>query len=221
MDTVNIRQAIAAAKLHERTTGQLAQQLTLKAGRLHHSIELPHQHIVPVLLNFIIRYVDQVPEFVEAVEAIGEEIGMGERINPIIAIAKEFFVQPPELINGHEGLNALMVEAYLAQRFIEEVNDRFIARCGNALMPMDMTRSNLIIHHLIGEPFANQLDEAVHLIAGCLEQQEEVFSDTSLLHYFYANKQDLPAWLNRWPCLVDALSLNFSIGRDSQQVVVH
>ncbi len=222
MDTVTIRLAISSAKLHEKATGELASQLALKANQLHHSIELPPQHIVPVLLNFILRYVDHVPEFMEAVEAIADEAGLGDYLEPILAITQEFFVQPPELLNGHEGLNAIMVEAYLAHRFIEEINDRFVSRYGSTLMPMDMTRSNLIIHHLIGEPFANQLDEAIHLIVDHLEQQEDVFSSAPFLRFFNsADDQDWSDRLNQWPCLVDMLSLNFSLNKIASRIVVH
>ena len=181
MDTVNIRQAIIAAKQHEQSTAQLAGMLKARVDGLHHAIQLPAENIVPVLLNFVIRYIDHVPEFVDAVDAITERAGLSEHIEPVMMIAREFFAQPPELLAGHEGMDALMDESYLAHRLIEEVNDRFMANTGSHLIPMDMTRSNLIIHHLIGEPFANQLDQAVHLIVNHLEYYEDVFTGESLL----------------------------------------
>ncbi|WP_461482224.1 hypothetical protein, partial [Porticoccus sp.] len=154
MDTVNLRQAIATAKAHEQSTGQLAHLMQTRANRLHHTIQLPPRNIVPALLNFIIHYIDQVPEFIDAVDAIANECNISDYTEPVMNVAKEFFIQPPELIDGHHGLSALMDESYLAHRLIEEVNDRFMSRYNMPLVPMDMTRSNLIIHHLIGEPFA-------------------------------------------------------------------
>lgn len=222
MDTVNIRLAIATAKYYEKKTGLLAQQLAQKIGQLHHSIELPPQHIVPTLLNFIIRYVDHVPEFMEAVESIADEADLNAYIDPVLTITQEFFVHPPTLLNGCKGLHAIMAQAYLAHRFIEEVNDRFISHCGSALLPMDMIRSNLIIHHLLGEPFSNQLDEATRLIVDHLEQQEDVFSSASFIRYFNAsNDGDWSASLNRWPCLVDTLSLNISLNKNIPRVIFH
>ncbi|MFN7133346.1 MAG: hypothetical protein ACK4N5_14805, partial [Myxococcales bacterium] len=44
-----------------------------------------------------------------------------------------------------------------------EVNDLYIKHFGQPLIPADTTVANVIAHQLIGEAFANQLDEAVHL----------------------------------------------------------
>ena len=218
MDTVNIRQAIAIAKTHENTSGQLARLLKARASHLHHSVQLPPQNIVPALLNFIIHYIEQVPEFIDAVDAIANECDITDYTEPVIAIAKEFFMQPPSLIDGHEGLNALMDESYLAHRLIEEVNDRFMSYYSAPLVPMDMTRSNLIIHHLIGEPFANQLDQAVHLIIDNLQDQELVFVPDACKE---DRSQRWASDLQRWPCLVDNLSVNLLLNGQSVRVMIH
>jgi hypothetical protein len=218
MDTVNIRQAIAAARAHENATSQLARLLKVRASSLHHSVQLPSQNIVPALLNFILHYIEQVPEFIDAVDTIADECDITDYTEPVMSIAKEFFIQPPNLIEGHEGLNALMDESYLAHRLIEEVNDRFMSCYNTPLVPMDMTRSNLIIHHLIGEPFANQLDQAVHLITDNLQTHDLVFVPD-------ACKEDRShRWANdlqRWPCLVDNLSVNLLLNGQTARIMVH
>jgi hypothetical protein len=217
MDTVIIRQAIAAAKTHERTTGQLARLLKTRVSPLHKSIQLPSENIIPALLNFIIHYIDQVPEFIDAVDAIADECGLIDYIEPVISTAREFFMEPPALVAGHEGLNSLMGESYLAHRLVEEVNDRFISGYNMPLVPMDMTRSNLIIHHLIGEPFANQLDSAVHLIVDELQQKDLVFVPEA------CQEDRSNRWasdLQRWPCLIDNLSVNL-LFNGSGQLLIH
>jgi len=218
MDTVNIRQAIATAKAHEQSTGQLACLMKIRANRLHQAIQLPPQNIVPALLNFIIHYIDQVPEFIDAVDTIANECNIADYTEPVMSVAKEFFVQPPELIDGHNGLNALMDESYLAHRLIEEVNDRFMSRYNMPLVPIDMTRSNLIIHHLIGEPFANQLDHAVHLIADNLQGKELAFVPDA------CREDRSNRWasdLQRWPCLVDNLSVNLLLNSRTARIMIH
>ncbi|MDX2349386.1 MAG: hypothetical protein QNK32_03245 [Porticoccus sp.] len=218
MDTVNIRQAIAAARAHENTTSQLALLLKVRANSLHHSVQVPPQNIVPALLNFIIHYIDQVPEFIDAVDAIADECDITDYTEPVMSIAKEFFIQPPNLIEGHEGLNALMDESYLAHRLIEEVNDRFMSCYNTPLVPMDMTRSNLIIHHLIGEPFANQLDQAVRLITDNLQSRDLVFVPDA------CKKDRSHRWANdlqRWPCLVDNLSVNLLLNGQTARIMIH
>ena len=217
MDTVIIRQAIAAAKKHERATGQLARLLKTRVSALHKSIQLPSENIIPALLNFIIHYIDQVPEFIDAVDAIADECGLIDYIEPVISTAREFFMEPPALVAGHEGLNSLMGESYLAHRLVEEVNDRFISGYNMPLVPMDMTRSNLIIHHLIGEPFANQLDSAVHLIVDELQQKDLVFVREA------CREDRSNRWasdLQRWPCLIDNLSVNL-LFNGSGQLLIH
>lgn len=217
MDTVIIRQAIAAAKTHERTTGQLARLLKTRVSPLHKSIQLPSENIIPALLNFIIHYIDKVPEFIDAVDAIADEYGLIDYIEPVISTAREFFMEPPALVAGHEGLNSLMGESYLAHRLVEEVNDRFISGYNMPLVPMDMTRSNLIIHHLIGEPFANQLDSAVHLIVDELQQKDLVFVPEA------CREDRSNRWasdLQRWPCLIDNLSVNL-LFNGSGQLLIH
>lgn len=218
MDTVNIRQAIATAKAHERSTGQLANLMQLRVNRLHQAIQLPPQNIVPALLNFIFHYIDQVPEFIDAVDTIANECNIADYTEPVMRVAKEFFIQPPELLDGHNGLNALMDESYLAHRLIEEVNDRFMSRYNMPLVPMDMTRSNLIIHHLIGEPFANQLDHAVHLIADNLQGRELVFVPDA------CREDRSNRWtsdLQRWPCLVDNLSVNLLFNSQTTKIMIN
>ena len=218
MDTVIARQAIASAKAHEKNTGQLALLLKARANNLHHSVQLPPQNIVPALLNFIIHYIDQVPEFIDAVDAISDECNITDYTEPVIAVAKEFFIQPPGLIDGHDGLNALMDESYLAHRLIEEVNDRFMSRYNTPLVPMDMTRSNLIIHHLIGEPFANRLDQAVQLIIDNLQDHDLVFTADA------CREDRSKRWasdLQRWPCLVDNLSVNLLLNGQSVRIMIH
>lgn len=218
MDTVNIRQAIAAAKAHEKSTGQLAQLLKARANGLHHAVQLPQENIVPALLNFIIHYIEQVPEFIDAVDAIANECNITDYTEPVISVAKEFFIQPLGLIDGHEGLNALMDESYLAHRLIEEVNDRFMSFYNTPLVPMDMTRSNLIIHHLIGEPFANRLDQAVHLMIDNLQDHELVFVPEACKE---DRSQRWASDLQRWPCLVDNLSVNLLLNGQSLRIMIH
>lgn len=220
MDTVNIRYAISAAKQHEKATAQMARLLGARTSGLHHAIRLPTEHVVPVLLNFVIRYIDHVPEFVDAVDAIAEEAGLEDYTEPVMIIVKEFFAQPPELLDGHNGLDALMDESYLAHRLIEEVNDRFMACSGSPLVPMDMTRSNLIIHHLIGEPFANQLDQAVHLIVNHLDSSEDVFSSGALLQHL-SRTTNWSKELQKWPCLTDTLSIHLTLDRKRAHMVLH
>ena len=81
-----------------------------------------------------------------------------------VVTAKEFLDAPVELVSSEESLEAHMYQAYLAHRLLEELNDVLNASYHCPVIPVDMTRSNLIVHHIIGEPFANQIDGAIQLL---------------------------------------------------------
>lgn len=201
MNTPALRELIQRAHQHEAASGQLAHQLQTRLDRLHPSIRLPADDSLGALTRFVAAYIEQVPDVLEAANQVAYEAGIEAQVKPVLQIAEQFFLQPPELMAGHEGLDSLLDEAYLAHRLVEEVNDRYCAHLGQPLIPLDTTTANLVAHQLIGEPFANQLDEAVHhAVDGMLDEQS--FTQASVRAY--RERLRAPhteaAW-RRWPCL--------------------
>ncbi|UTW44596.1 hypothetical protein KFE80_09335 [bacterium SCSIO 12696] len=215
MSIDRLRQAIRVAREQDVETGRLSQFLQSRVGELHRAIQLPVDNSVPALLNFVIRYIEHVPEFVEAAGDISRQAGIERSIEPVMGAACDFFLSPPELISQwleiSDGLMGMMAEAYLAHRLIEEVNDRYMTHLGAPLVPMDMTRSNLIVHQLLGEQFANHLDGVVEKAVNRLQQGE---SETSGLTSFVdrCRQRDIDRELIRWPCLTDSLSISLMLG---------
>ncbi|MBS7662783.1 hypothetical protein I0D00_12640 [Pseudomonas lalucatii] len=201
MNTAALRELIQRAHQHEAASSQLAQQLQAQLDRLHPSIRLPHQDALGALTRFVTAYIEQVPDVLDAAQQVAREAGIEEGIKPVLKVAEQFFLQPPALMEGHEGLDGLLDEAYLAHRLVEEVNDRYSSHLGRPLIPLDTTVANLIAHQLIGEPFANQLDEAVHhAVDGMLD--EERFGQASVRAYRERlNDPHTEAAWQRWPCL--------------------
>ena len=213
MNTAALRSLIQHAHQHEAASGLLRQQLEAQLERLHPAIQLPDVDALTVMARFVAAYIDQVPEMLEAAASLAEEAGIREQILPVLKVAETFFIQPPALLEGHQGLNALLDEAYLAHRLVEEVNDRYISHLGQVLIPLDTTMANLIAHQLIGEPFANQLDEAVHhAVDGLLN--EAIFQRASVQAYRerLANPHTVSAW-KRWPCLSRELGVELQLNR--------
>jgi len=211
MHTAALRELIQRAHQHEVATGQLARQLEVQLVRLHPAIHLPAGDAQGVLERFVAAYVEQVPEVLEAAQAVAREAGIEAQIKPVLQVAEQFFLQPPALMAGHEGLDGLLDEAYLAHRLVEEVNDRYITHLGQPLIPLDTTVANLIAHQLIGEPFANQLDEAVHhAVEGLLD--EAAFAQDSVQAYRarLSHPQTEVAW-KRWPCLSRQLGVELEL----------
>ncbi len=211
MNTAAVRQSIAQAQQHEISSQALARFLQAQLERLHPSIRLPEEDASGALSAFVRAYIEQVPEVLDAAVAVAREAGIEDAVKPVLKIAEHFFLQPPPLIDGHEGLEGLLDEAYLAHRLVEEVNDRYITHLGQPLIPLDTTRANLIAHQLIGEPFANQLDEAVHhALAGMLDDAS--FDQPSVQAYRerLAAPDTVSAW-RRWPCLSQQLGLELQL----------
>ncbi|OYT94336.1 MAG: hypothetical protein CFE49_18795, partial [Pseudomonas sp. PGPPP3] len=182
----------------------------------HPSIRLPVEDAQGVLERFVAAYIDQVPELLDAADAVAREVGITAQIKPVLKIAEEYFLQPQALLNGHDGLDGLLDEAYLAHRLIEEMNDRYIRQFGQALIPMDTTVANLIAHQLIGEEFANQLDDAVHqTVEGMLNPSR---FDPQLLQAYREQLDDpqvTAAW-QHWPCLSRHLGVELELPQEQR-----
>jgi hypothetical protein len=214
MNTAALRQLIERAHQHETATGQLAKQLDAQLERLHPAIRLPVEDAQGVLARFVAAYIAQVPELLDAADAVAADAGIQAQIKPVLKIAEEYFLQPPALLNGHDGLDGLLDEAYLAHRLVEEMNDLYIGQFGQPLIPMDTTVANLIAHQLIGEAFANQLDDAVHqTVEGMLNPGR---FDPALLQAYREQLDDpqvIAAWQS-WPCLSRHLGVELALGQE-------
>ncbi len=211
-----IRTLILNAKQHADAAVQVSQLVSERTHGLHDAIKLPPLEASNLLATFIIRYIAQVPEFIEVISEIAKEAGIYEGVRPLLHIASDYFLTPPDIIGNHNQLEVLLYEAYLAHRLLEEINDRFIGYCGIPLAPMDMTRANVVAHELIGEPFANELDQAVLFSAELLLDQCS-FAGDNFQNYIAMHKKD--GWsveLERWPCLTENLAIVLDFNHDSR-----
>jgi hypothetical protein len=167
------------------------------------------------MTRFVTAYVDLVPDLLDAANDVAREAGIESQVKPVLKIAEQFFLQPPAILTGHIGLDGLLDEAYLAHRLVEEVNDLYIKHFGQPLIPADTTVANLIAHQLIGEKFANQLDEAVHHAV-----DEMLNEDNFALESVEAYREQLKsvateaAW-KRWPCLSRKLGVGLELDQSA------
>ena len=214
MNTISLRHSIEQAKRLEEENGHLAAQLSHKAPSLHRAIKMPIDNAVTALLDFVVCYTEHVPQFVDVLSIIGSNAHCSEHTDAVANACTEVFNKPATKQDERKGLATLMTQAYIAHRLIEEVNEHFVMQYHEPLIPMDMTRSNLIIHQLIGEPQANHLD----LIAQDLAEQLErnyLRLDSGALDQ---NASREIAWgieLSHWPCLTDTLAVNLLLGQGS------
>jgi hypothetical protein len=213
MNTARLRQLIREAHQLEAGSGQLRGLLRGQLNSLHPSIRLPADDPLGVLSGFVSAYIERVPDVLDAADSVAAEVGLGKQVRPVLQMAEAFFVRPPPLMEGHHGLESLLDEAYLAHRLVEEVNDLFIHHLGRPLIPLDTTIANLIAHRLIGEPFANQLDEAVEeAMQGLLRKPAFASPTVQAYQAKLCSEQASAAW-QRWPCLSRQLGVELDLGQ--------
>ena len=96
-------------------------------------------------------------------------------------MAEDYFLAPPEELPSDSGLEALLDEAFLAHRLLEEVNDHHIRHLQRPLLPVDMTEANIIVHHLLGDTFATRLEQLVQFTAAQILEREHVWEKVRTL----------------------------------------
>lgn len=216
-----IRTAIAAARRQERQTHQLEIYLTSLAPRLHKAINLPQENSAAALLQFVERYIEHAPDFLAVLATAMERNGVLACGTVFLEIATDFFLQPPEVVHHDGGLRALIDEAYLAHRLIEEINDRLLILCGVPLAPMDMTMANIIVHQLLGEEFANQLDLAVHYAVEALFQPDQLRGDSRLARFVVQHSNSGGSYAADWLCMADDAEIHLNFAARSAKVTEH
>ena len=175
MVSSGIRETIRAALHREGETNQLRLRLEQQLPQLSHKLVLPDDQPVAALMAFITDYVESVPGCLRLVTAVSKHLGFYDYAAPFLHLAEDYFLQPPDELPADGGLEALLDEAFLAHRLLEEVNDHHIRHLQRPLLPVDMTEANILVHHLLGDEFATRLEQLVQLTAAQLLRREYVW----------------------------------------------
>ena len=189
--------------LSQQTREFLITYLNERVKHLHHSISLHENDGTAALATFIERYMALAPDFVTAFNDFLNSANISGEIARQVITARDFIEVPVGIVSSQEGLEAQIYKAYLAHRLLEELNDTLKAIYDCPIIPVDMTRSNLIVHHIIGEPFANQLDAAIQSLSDRLVraiETDSVLQSELRVYCSSVNKQGMP----NYPCLAEA-----------------
>ncbi|HEX4974346.1 MAG TPA: hypothetical protein VFV48_00525 [Pseudomonadales bacterium] len=212
MSFQRLSELIAQAKRQEQEGHLLTRQLEKITSGLHSSIHFSaEKKSISSLSAFVVKYIEHTPRHLRIMVQASLEAQMQRWISPIIKLTEDFFLRPPACMGQEKSLLRLMESAYLAHRLIEEINDRYLLETGQILIPIDMTTANLIIHQLIGEPFANQLDAlcvtlASDLINSQLATLKASASDVSAEQ----QKNWILAW-QHWSEVLDEKNVSISL----------
>ncbi|RLQ22096.1 hypothetical protein DWB85_09165 [Seongchinamella sediminis] len=181
MTTAEIKHNIDAALEREAQTGAFRQLLEQRLPELQQKLLLPAQSPLDALVAFVVSYARSVPGSINLVTAVSKRLQFFDYAAPFLHLAEDYFLQPPEILPGDGGLEALLDEAFLAHRLLEEVNDHHIRHLQRPLLPVDMTEANLIVHYLLGDELATRLEQLVQFTASHLLEREHVWEKVKAL----------------------------------------
>lgn len=210
MNTHALQQLIARSVESESETGQLLQRLEQRLDSVERIVQLPEVEALARLYEFVLRYIEQVPQMLEDLHQGAVEAGLLRYVSPVLEVVEDFFLAPPKELTAQTGLPALMDRSFLAHRLFEEVNDSYIMRVGQPLIPFDMTMSNVIVHSLIGEPFANELDQLVMVAAKNIFGENRAYEENDKFLAFMHKKENdnLVKITQNWPCMSTLMGLD-------------
>lgn len=181
MDPQAIRDIIDAAIRSEHNSNALRSRLEQQLPLLRTKLVLPELEPLDALMAFILGYVKSVPGCLRLVTVVSKRLGFFEYAAPFLHMAEDYFLQPPEELPCDAGLEALLDEAFLAHRLLEEINDHHIRHLQRPLLPVDMTEANTIVHHLLGDSLATRLEQLVQFTASQLLRREYVWEQVRAL----------------------------------------
>lgn len=113
------------------------------------------------LFEFVCRYLEQLPVSLRTARTAADQASLSDIIEPVIQSVENFFDRHDELSRSG-GLLGLLDRAYLGHRLLEELNDQLHIRLNYLLLHVDMTEANTLVHRLIGEPYASELEGVVN-----------------------------------------------------------
>lgn len=209
---------IEQARKLEANAGRFSLRMAQKLRELHLVIGIDDADPVACLVRFVEEYVEMAPRLVECVERSARQIGRETLFAPFLAAALNAFERPSVLLARYDNLEALLIKAYLCHRLIEEMyeNNRSIRNAN--LVDIRTTQANLLAHHLIGEPFANELDESILITVRQLMSSPNYY-DLNLAVFAEEIRETTGAWMHDyWETLLTRNHIVFSFSyRDPLQ----
>ena len=161
MTLETITQFIEKARQQEAGNGHFRRTMAERLEELHGIVRVDGDQHVENLLQFGIEYIETAPQLIECVSICARNAGVEELFKPFIEAAIGYFTNPSILLSHYDGLDGLLIKAYLCHRLMEEMYENNRSFRNSNLVDMDATLANLLAHHLIGEPFANELDQSI------------------------------------------------------------
>ncbi|MFN3586414.1 MAG: hypothetical protein ACK4UT_02825 [Moraxellaceae bacterium] len=199
MSLEHLPQVLECARAEEARTGHLDARLRQTLAGLPLLCDHDEASRLASLRHFTLQYIAHAPRLAQALRATARASGLEALVAPLLARLLAAY----RLAEG-EGLDSLLARAYVVQRMVEEVNDRFMVMAGAPLLALDMTTANLVVHQIIGEPFANALDDeavaaAARIVSRHVQHPAQLFAATEA--------HRLRMWTTAWTHWSEELAL--------------
>lgn len=208
-----VLEIIDHARRKEARSGTFLKQLHDKAASLPSAIHFEGDgRPAACLFQFAIEYIEMAPRLIECVDTCAREAGTAQLFDPFVKAAIGYFTRPSALLLHYSGLDGLLIRAYLCHRLMEEMHENNHSIRSGGLVDIEATRANLLVHELIGEPFANELDDSITVtvlqIAGTPDYYE-----LNLNPFVEQVNNDTWDWMRRyWENLLVRNHIRFSLG---------
>lgn len=161
MTPAAVLEIIDQARRQEARSGTFFRQMKETTLRLSPSVVINCRQPPSCLFRFAQEYIEMAPRLIECVDACAVEAGSRDLFQPFIDAAICYFTRPSVLLLRYDGLDGLLIRAYQCHRLMEEMHENNRSIRASELFDLEATRANLVAHEMIGEPFANELDQAI------------------------------------------------------------
>ena len=158
MRTEQIRTMIANGVRDEQQTGRLAE--TLRNFAKTNGANLTEKEIEGVAES-IRDYIEHVPFYLEQAMTAAGQAGLAVEMGELINQLESYWFEPNDMLPDRLGLLGLVDDAYASLFLLQSISDHCQTAFGRPLLEINLTGINQIIHNLIGEPLASQLDQRV------------------------------------------------------------
>lgn len=195
VDVKIIETQIEQAQHNEQQQQTLKQYVAELVEEIHPSIQLPETNTEASIYGFLVQYIELVPQHFQILfDGAGqsdEHQTLQQWIWPVMYLCQRYFSDDEKSNNSKNtvrqhsesnntqcadqnriNLVNLIDTAYLAHRLFEELDELLAQRLQHRLLPLDLTTTNVIVHDIIGDPLASQLDELVSISIDGLKQME-------------------------------------------------
>lgn len=207
-----VLEIIDQARRKEARSGAFLRQLHEKVATLPAAVTIEGYQPATCLFQFVVEYIEMAPRLIECVQACAREAGKEKLFEPFVRAAIRYFTQPSALLVRYDGLDGLLIRAYLCHRLLEEMHESNRSTRASELVDIEATRANLLAHQLIGEPFANELDDSITVtvlqIAGTPD-----FYELNLDPFVEQVNNAAWDWMRHyWESLLERNHIRFSLG---------